>query len=169
MDDTLPGHGKFKAQVKTTNTQTTKATFYVTEGTNGSLLSWHTCQNLELIRFARALITPISVNKVDQLVQEYDNLFQGIRKVKGQQVKIPIKKTVQPVAQHHRKVPFQVTKQSEEQLEKDEQGVIGSTDAGQQGHTVRETSSTNNQRSYQGPELSNSIQQTQPQPRVQPT
>ena len=79
-DDTLPVIGKFKARVETTNTQTIEATFYVTEGTDGSILSWRTSEALELIEVARALITPTSDDKVDQLVQEYDNLFHGLGK-----------------------------------------------------------------------------------------
>ncbi|XP_068704461.1 uncharacterized protein [Montipora foliosa] len=59
-DDTPPVLGKFKACVETTNTQTIEATFYVTKGTDGSILSWCTSEALELIKVARPLITPTS-------------------------------------------------------------------------------------------------------------
>ena len=128
-DDTLPILGKFTARFETTDTQTIEATFYVTEGTGGSILSWCTSEALELIKVARPLITPTSDDRVDQLVRQYDDLFHGPGKLKGRQVKIHIDERVQPVAQPHRRVPFHVRKQLEEQLEKDEQqGVIERVD-----------------------------------------
>ncbi|XP_067050826.1 uncharacterized protein [Acropora muricata] len=128
-DNTLPILGKFKARVETTDTKTIEATFYVTEGTDGSILSWRTSEALELIKVAKPLITPTSDDRVDQLVRQYDDLFHGLGKLKGRHVKIHIDETVQPVAQPHRRVPSHVRKQLEEQLEKDEQqGVIERVD-----------------------------------------
>ena len=68
-DDTLPILEKFTARVETTDTQTIEATFYVTEGTGGSILGWRTSEVLELIKVARPLITPTSDDRVDQLVR----------------------------------------------------------------------------------------------------
>ena len=128
-DNTLSILGKFKARVETTDTQTIEATFSVTEGTDGSILSWRTPEALELIKVAKPLITPTSDDRVDQLVRQYDDLFHGLGKLKGRHVKIHIDETVQPVAQPHRRVPSHVRKQLEEQLEKDEQqGVIERVD-----------------------------------------
>ena len=99
------------------------------EGTDGSILSWRTSEILELIKVARPLITPTCDDRVDHLVRQYDDLFHGLGKLKERQVKIHIDETVQPVAQPHRRVPFHVRKQLEEQLEKDEQqGVIERVD-----------------------------------------
>ena len=121
--------GKFTARVETTDTQTIEATFYVTEGTDGSILSWCTCKALKLIKVARPFITPTSDDRVDQLVRQYDDLFHGLGKLNGRQVKIHIHEKVQPAAQPHRREHFHVRKQLEEQLEKDEQqGVIERVD-----------------------------------------
>ena len=90
LDDTLPVLGKFKARVETTNTQTIEATFYVTEGTDVSILSWCASDDLELIKIARPLITPTSDDRVDKLVQEYDDLFHSLGKLTGRQVNIHI-------------------------------------------------------------------------------
>ena len=99
------------------------------EGTDGSILSWRTSEVLELIKVARPLITPTCDDRVDHLVRQYDDLFHGLEKLKERQVKIHIDETVQPVAQPHRRVPFHLRKQLEEQLEKDEQqGVIERVD-----------------------------------------
>ena len=60
-----------------------------------------------------------------QLVEEYEDLFTGLDKLKDYQVHLHINKDVQPSAQPHRRVPFHVRKQLEEQLEIDERnGVI---------------------------------------------
>ena len=46
------------------------------------------------------------VTSVDSLIAEYDDLFHGIGKLKGVQVKLHIDDRIQPVAQKHRRVPF---------------------------------------------------------------
>ena len=75
------------------NTQTIEETLYVTEGTDGSILSWRTSEALELIKVARPLIIPTSDDRVDQLLRQYDDLFHGLGKLKGRQVKIHIDET----------------------------------------------------------------------------
>ena len=66
---------------------------------------------------------------VDSLVAEYSDLSVGVGKLKDYQVKLHIDSSVPPVAQPHRRVPFQVRRQLEEQLEKDEEnGVIERVD-----------------------------------------
>ena len=53
------------------DTQTIEATFYVTEGTDGSILSWRTSEALELIKVARPLITqPL----MTELISLYDSM-----------------------------------------------------------------------------------------------
>ncbi len=60
---------------------------------------------------------------------EYSDLFVGVGKLKGYQVKLHIDDSVTPVTQPHRRIPFHVRKQFEEQLEKNEQqGVIERVD-----------------------------------------
>ena len=61
-----------------------------------------------------------SPSRVEKLVKEYDELFHGLGKLKGYQVKLHIDESVQPVAQPHRRVPFHVRQQLEEQLKRDE-------------------------------------------------
>ena len=55
-----------------------------------------------------------------KLVEDYDELFHGLGNFKGYQVKLHIDKSVQPIAQPHRRVPFHVRQQLEEQLKRDE-------------------------------------------------
>ena len=52
-------------------------------------------------------------------------MFTGLGKLKDFQVKLHIDESIPPVAQPHRRIPFHVRQQLEEQLRKDEElGVI---------------------------------------------
>ena len=116
--------GKFTTTITTTDGATSKELVYVPKGAGGSLLSWQASQNLKLISIVNPLATePRPGNQ--QLVEEYEDLFTGLGKLKDYQVHLHINKDVQPSAQPHRRVPFHVRKQLEEQLEIDERnGVI---------------------------------------------
>ena len=114
----LPGLGRFTAPITSDTTNRTEI-FYVVKGTGGSLLSWRTSTDLELLK----VVKPIKhqrVLTVDQLTTKYRSLFQGLGKLKNYQVHLHIDEGVPPVAQPHRRVPFHVRKQLEEQLSKDE-------------------------------------------------
>ena len=116
--------GKFTTTITTTDGATSKELVYVPKGAGGSLLSWQASQNLKLISIVNPMATePRPGNQ--QLVEEYEDLFTGLGKLKDYQVHLHINKDVQPSAQPHRRVPFHVRKQLEEQLEIDERnGVI---------------------------------------------
>ena len=51
----LPALGKFVASVETENDTKIDSTFYVIKGSGGSLLSWRTSQDLNLIKVIRPL------------------------------------------------------------------------------------------------------------------
>ena len=76
---------------------------YVIEGVGGSLLSWRTSQALNLIQVSNSLKStdedPTNA-EVKQLVEEYKDLFKGLGKLEGYQVKLHIVENVQPVAGH---------------------------------------------------------------------
>ena len=114
----LPVLGRFTAPITSDTTNRTEI-FYVVKGTGGSLLSWRTSTDLELLK----VVKPIKhqrVLTVDQLTTKYRSLFQGLGKLKNYQVHLHIDEGVPQVAQPHRRVPFHVGKQLEEQLSKDE-------------------------------------------------
>ena len=101
-----------------------KDKIYVVKGSSGSLLSWKTSQDLGLLKAVHH-VHDSSSTRVEELVKEYDELFHGLGKLKGYQVKLHIDESVQPVAQPHRRVPFHVRQQLEEQLKRDEDlGVV---------------------------------------------
>lgn len=117
--------GVFNADVQVASLQSTEL-FYVIAGSGGSLLGWKTSKRLNLVRVVQNL-TSVSQTRcsVEQLVQDYDDLFQGLGKLKDFQVKLHVDESVSPVAQPHRRIPFHVRKQLEDQLKKDEElGVI---------------------------------------------
>ncbi|CAB4005904.1 Transposon Ty3-I Gag-Pol poly, partial [Paramuricea clavata] len=97
---------------------------YVVQGSGGSLLSWKTSQELGLLKAVHN-VNDDSSPTTEKLIKEYDELLHGLGKLKGYQIKLHIDKSVPPVAQPHRRVPFHVRQQLEEQLKRDEElGVI---------------------------------------------
>ena len=114
--------GEIKAHL-THNNNTCDATLIVVESGKSSLLSWKTSLQLNLIK----LVNNVTSGNVERLVGEYSDLFTGLGKLKDCQVRLHIDETVQPVAQKHRRVPFHVRKDLEDQLRADEElGVIQS-------------------------------------------
>ncbi|KAK3706244.1 hypothetical protein QZH41_008631, partial [Actinostola sp. cb2023] len=128
----LPILGKLTAEVESRG-KFAEEKFFIVKGNGGCLLSWNISQHLGLVQVVRP-ITQSQVSKqleIESLVKEYDDLFNDLGKLKGFQVKLHIDEGVQPVAQPHRRVPFHVRKQLEEQLCKDEElGVIENVDDG---------------------------------------
>ncbi|XP_032240654.1 uncharacterized protein LOC116619712 [Nematostella vectensis] len=99
--------GKFTA-ITASTTKNISARFYVVKGSGGSLLSWKTSQELNLLQTVK---------------QVTEKTPQG--KLKNYQIKLHIDENTPPVAQPHRRVPFHVRKQLGEQLQRDEElGVI---------------------------------------------
>ncbi|XP_028413864.1 uncharacterized protein K02A2.6-like [Dendronephthya gigantea] len=118
--------GQFETILKTERGATSREVMYVTQGAGGSLLSWQASQKLGLISTVRPLeMKRVPRKGTQRLVEEYGDLFTGLGKLKGYQVQLHIDDSIQPSAQPHRRVPFHVRKQLEEQLEEDEKnGVI---------------------------------------------
>jgi hypothetical protein len=112
--------GKFK----TFNTKSVEDKLYVVQGSDGSLLSWKTSQELGLLKAVHN-VNDDSSPTTEKLIKDYDELFHGLGKLKGYQIKLHIDESVPPVAQPCRRVPFHVRQQLEEQLKRDEEvGVI---------------------------------------------
>ena len=119
--------GKFHTTLES-ETKKLNAKLYVVEGCGGSLLSWKTSQELRLlqtIQQVKDLPSKPDTKGPADLIEEYDDLFHGLGKLKNYQVKLHIDEDVPRVAQPHRRVNFHVRKQLEEQLRRDEElGVI---------------------------------------------
>ena len=92
------------------------------------MVSWKGSQRFGLVQVVQSVEEP-KVGKVESLVESYSDLFEGLGKLKGFQVHLYMDKSVQPVAQPPRRIPFHVRKKLEEQLLNDEKlGVIEETE-----------------------------------------
>ena len=91
-----------------------KCTIYVAKGNYGSLLSYMTAVDLEIIPAIRV----ISQSKTDEILTKYADRFEGIGKVKDVQLKIHIDESKAPVQQQHRRIPFQIREKVETELKR---------------------------------------------------
>ncbi|CAB4025728.1 Transposon Ty3-G Gag-Pol poly, partial [Paramuricea clavata] len=99
----------------------------IAKGTTGCLVSWKGSQRLGLVQVVQSVEHP-GKDKVESLVESYSDLFEGLGKLKGFQVRLHVENNVQPIAQPPRRVPFHVREKLEEQLLNDEKlGVIEKT------------------------------------------
>ena len=117
-DKPLSVKGKFSSEVTCEGSLTT-ATFFVVRGHYGSLLSYTTATELNLIN--------IRVNQIkdnDSIV--FPEVFsEEIGKLKYFQVHLHINKDIKPVKQTHRRIPFHMRKQVEKELVRlENQGII---------------------------------------------
>ena len=123
-DQPLAVLGKVSLLVETDHAKE-KEEFVVVEGKAQSLLSWEASQRLKLLRVAQ-VTHAIKTDKITihDLVKSYEHLFHGVGKLKGVQVKLHIDKSVKPMIQHNRRVPFHVRKDVEAQVNADEEAGI---------------------------------------------
>ena len=113
---------------------------YVVEGARGNLLSAKTALDLDFIQMVNRVSTqakskesqivappksqearrvPQTKDKrIQEIIQEYQCVFQGEGKLKNTQVKLHIKDTVQPVIQPQRRIPYHLRKAVSKELEK---------------------------------------------------
>lgn len=84
--------------------------FYVIKGNHGSLISYTTATELDLVK--------VHVKNINSPEVKYPNLFKGIGKLNNTTVKLHIDEKVKPVAQKPRRVPFHLRTKVEEEIEK---------------------------------------------------
>ena len=96
--DPLPVKGKFSALVES-KCSAVNAEFLVVENQT-SLLGYATTTELGILQITNA----VSVGRI--IFQRYPRLFTGLEKMKNVEIKLHIDKSVNPVHQTHRKVPF---------------------------------------------------------------
>ena len=111
--------GKFSTVLES-GSRMVETDMYVAHG--DSLLRWKTVLDLNLLKVVKKVT---KTDPLEDLVEEYDDLFHGLGKLKDTQVHLHVDTKVTPVAQPYRRVPFHVRKDLEEQLKRDEElGVI---------------------------------------------
>ncbi|KAI8513647.1 hypothetical protein Bbelb_079710 [Branchiostoma belcheri] len=126
----LPVKGKFQTVLES-GSKITVADIYVIEGkkANSNLLSYPTAVDLMLVEFKHS-VNAVKADKAQQLEHEYRDVFNnGIGKLKNTQIKLHVDETVSPVRQPHRRIPFHMRKQVENELkELEKQDIIERVD-----------------------------------------
>ena len=115
-DSPLPVLGKFSASVtsKVTNTSA-DVQFYVIQGGEGNLMSYQTSTDLGLLH----IVNSVSSSEAStNIIKQYDDRFHDLGKMKGKAAKLYINKDVKPLAQKHRRVPFNLRDQVEAEIRK---------------------------------------------------
>ena len=82
-------------------------TFFVVKASTGCLVSWKGSQRLGLVQVVQSVEQP-GKDKGESLVESYSDLFEGLGKLKGFQVRLHVENNVQPIAQPPRRIPFHV-------------------------------------------------------------
>ena len=111
----LPLLGMTTAEIRFRSTTVT-ATFYVTKGRNGNLLSCNTAQSLGILKITVNTALNTALNTHPE--QNYPDLFDGIGKIKDKKVKLHIDPEIQPKQQSHRRIPFHIRKDVEKELQR---------------------------------------------------
>ena len=118
--------GKLRANVAS-NYCSSEETFYVADGSSGSILSWTTSQKLNLIKAVSGVEQP-PVNLppgAPDFPNDFPSLTSGRGEYKGEPVRLHVDKPIKPVAQRHRCIPFHIRKQVEEKLRQlENEGII---------------------------------------------
>ena len=99
-------------------TRIVPATFYVVKGKTKTepLLIYRTAQELDMINIIKKVEQEASKTKVDELLGEYSDIFEGIGKMKGVKVDLNIDDKIEPTAQPCRRIPFSVRPKLEEEF-----------------------------------------------------
>ncbi|XP_053406612.1 uncharacterized protein K02A2.6-like [Mercenaria mercenaria] len=105
--------GTFESEI-CVDGKTQSAEFLVTDTVCGSLLGYRTATALKVLKIGA------NINKVEsneEFKRKYPECFQGTGKLKDFQLKLHIDKTVEPVAQPVRRLPFSLREKVEQKIE----------------------------------------------------
>ena len=109
----LPVVGKFEAEIKPRVTSKSTVTqFCVVDGYDGNLIGYETAIDLGLLHIINSVSTP----KVDNIIKDYKDCFEGLGRVKGKTAKLHVNDSVKPLAQKYRRLPFHIRDQVEAEL-----------------------------------------------------
>ena len=92
----LPVVGKFEAEIKSSVTSKSMVMqFCVVDGCDGNLIGYETAIDLGLLHIVNSVSTP----KVDNIIEDYKECFEGLGKMKGKTAKLHVDDSVKPLAQ----------------------------------------------------------------------
>ena len=107
--------GLFWTKVEYQENRLDEVEFVVIEGKGQSLLSCETAIQLGVLKIVRNIEGDTS--NADAIIEEYQDVFEGIGKLKDYQLKIPIDNDVEPVVQATRRVPFNLRDKLSQKLD----------------------------------------------------
>ena len=119
----LPLLGCFDGNIDTGD-KTSVETFYVIKGTErlDNLLGLSSSVALGILNIVNSVSSAkeeiSSKESVDAILDEYEDIFHGIGKLKDVKVKLHIDESVKPVAQKHRRVPFHLRSKVDDELDR---------------------------------------------------
>ena len=109
----LPVVGKFEAEIKSRVTSKSTVTqFCVVDGCDGNLIGYETAIDLGQLHIINSVSTP----KVDNIIKDYKDCFEGLGKMQGKSAKLHVNDSVKPLAQKYRRLPFHIRDQVEAEL-----------------------------------------------------
>ena len=88
------------------NGHTVSETAYVCPGNGGNLLSGKLATQLGLMHMANTVTMGKDNNFTNKVKAKFPRLFSGIGKLKNYSVKLHINRSIKPVANTHRRIPF---------------------------------------------------------------
>jgi len=109
----LPVIGKFEAEIMSgVTSKSTVTQFCVVNGCDGNLIGYETATDLGLLHIINSVLTP----KVDNIIEDYKDGFEGLGKMKGRTAKLHVNDRAKPLAQKYRRLPFHIRDQVEAEL-----------------------------------------------------
>ena len=108
--------GKFQAVVETKKRYAVATFFVVNSSNSGNLLSAQTAQELGLISLNlcklavtnKSHLPQTSDKTLSSILNKHSNVFDGLGKLKNQQITLNIDETVQPTAEAQRRIPYHI-------------------------------------------------------------
>ena len=100
--------GNFEAEIESRVTsKSTVMQFCVVDGCDGNFIGYKTATDLGLLHIINSVSTP----KVNNIVEDYKNCFEGLGKVKGKTAKLHVNDSAKPLAQKYHRLPFHIRDQ----------------------------------------------------------
>lgn len=107
--------GTFETELKY-KTKKIKAEIFVTTTGQDNLLSYASAAQIGLIYIVKNIQN--AEPTTDSIIRKYNDRFVGIGNLRGVQCTLHVDKSIKPVTQQHRRVPFHVRKQTETELKR---------------------------------------------------
>ena len=82
------------------------------DGCDGNLIGYETAIDLGLLHIINSMSTP----KVDNIIKDYKDCFEGLGKMEGKTAKLHVNDSIKPLAQKYRRLPFHIRDQVEAEL-----------------------------------------------------